>query len=462
MTGRLLIAHGEASRRILLAARATAGSGSGSGPRAAQVALAATLPELETKLAARCPDIVLLDAALPGLTATGLQRLATAPGAPPVLVLLPAAGGLSRLEALTAGAADVLDAPYQTDLLLALLRKIIRDRDSDREVQQRRETCRALGFADPAAPFAAPARIRVVAQPGPAAERLAAALARATPHRIDLQHPAHALDAPPPDVLVMTDPSETRARLPDIRSWDETRHVGVLVCFAPHAASEAAAALDLGADDAMTAGAEPAEIALRLDRLVARKRAAARLRDIQSQGLEAALTDPLTGLYNRRYAFVHTARLAEEAQASGRAWALIVGDLDHFKRINDRHGHAAGDAVLRTVAQRLRGCLRAQDLVARIGGEEFLIALPDTDRGGAIDAAERIRSAIARGPVTVPGRAGPISVTMSLGVAVARPAAEAPQDQVIRVMERADRALYGSKERGRNTVTVGRRRRSAA
>jgi len=139
-----------------------------------------------------------------------------------------------------------------------------------------------------------------------------------------------------------------------------------------------------------------------------------------------------------------------------------VGDLDHFKRINDRFGHAAGDAVLRTVAQRLRGCLRAQDKVARIGGEEFLIALPDTDRSGAIDAAERIRSAIARGPVTVPGRSAAISVTMSLGVALARPAAGAAPDQILRLMERADRALYGSKERGRNTVTLGRRRRTAA
>ncbi len=318
MAGRLLIAHSDASRRILLAARATAGTGTGTGPGAAQVHLAASLPEVEAALAGAAPDILLLDTNLPGLSDRDLARLASTPGAPPVLALLPAPGGMSRLEALAAGAADVLESPYPTDLLLALMRKLIRDRDSDREVQKRRDTCRALGFADPAAPFAAPARIRLVARPGPEAGALVVALSRATAHRIDLQRPASALDAPPPDVLVMTDPSETRARLPDIRSWDETRHVGVLAAFAAHETSEAAAALDLGAHDAMAQGRDAGEIALRLERLVARKRASDQMRQMHSQGLEAALTDPLTGLYNRRYAFSHAARLAEDAQASGR------------------------------------------------------------------------------------------------------------------------------------------------
>jgi two-component system cell cycle response regulator len=128
----------------------------------------------------------------------------------------------------------------------------------------------------------------------------------------------------------------------------------------------------------------------------------------------------------------------------------MVADLDFFKQVNDRHGHAAGDAVLVAVTERLRTHLRAGDLLARIGGEEFLIALPDTTRAEAQEVAERLCDAIRATPVAVPGARAPIAVTLSLGVTVAEPRPGLPPPTMQVLLEEADRALYAAKARGRN------------
>nr|WP_290428619.1 GGDEF domain-containing protein [Defluviimonas salinarum] len=163
------------------------------------------------------------------------------------------------------------------------------------------------------------------------------------------------------------------------------------------------------------------------------------------------MTDPLTGLNNRRYALPHLARIAERARAAGRQFAVMVLDLDRFKAINDSRGHAAGDAVLIEVAARLRGNLRAVDLLARIGGEEFLVALPDTTPEAAQATAERLRRVIGDRPVPMPDGAAAIPVTLSIGLALG-PGPASVEDLV----DLADRALMGSKADGRNIVTVGR------
>ncbi len=165
------------------------------------------------------------------------------------------------------------------------------------------------------------------------------------------------------------------------------------------------------------------------------------------------MTDPLTGLHNRRYALPHLARIAERAQTAGRQFAVMVLDLDRFKSINDTWGHGAGDAVLIEVAERLKSNLRAVDLIARIGGEEFLIALPDTTLEAAQATAERLRRVVGDRPVPLPNGNGSIPVTLSIGLALgADPAAGSVED----LIGLADRALLGSKADGRNQVKVGR------
>ncbi|MDZ7754777.1 MAG: DUF484 family protein [Gammaproteobacteria bacterium] len=158
-------------------------------------------------------------------------------------------------------------------------------------------------------------------------------------------------------------------------------------------------------------------------------------------------TDPLTGLYNRRYL---EARLAEEvsrARRHGMPLSCMFLDVDHFKRINDRHGHAAGDAVLRHLAERITELLRASDVAVRYGGEEFALLLPQTAAAEAAVLAERLRAHLAAQPIEVAGVDSPMEVTVSIGVAEL-----AADEDGAGLLDGADRALYRAKAGGRNRV----------
>jgi diguanylate cyclase (GGDEF)-like protein len=158
----------------------------------------------------------------------------------------------------------------------------------------------------------------------------------------------------------------------------------------------------------------------------------------------SSVIDPLTGMLNRNALQTRIAELSQQAAILREPVALVVGDLDHFKAINDGHGHAAGDAVLKDVAYRMRKALRAYDLAYRLGGEEFLIVLPGSDGANAATVAESLRRAIADDPI-----AG-LLVTISFGVSASKPGEFEYDD----VFTQADLALYRSKQDGRNRVRV--------
>jgi diguanylate cyclase (GGDEF)-like protein len=175
-----------------------------------------------------------------------------------------------------------------------------------------------------------------------------------------------------------------------------------------------------------------------------------RLRDAQRRLEEQSVTDALTGLKNRRF---FDERLHEEfrrAQRYGDTLSLIMIDLDHFKAVNDEHGHAAGDAVLRDLAECAVRMLRQQDLFARFGGEEFVVLVPETDAEGACIVAERLRK-VTKGRIVQVGDRR-IAYDFSAGVATLR-AEDAGVDATIK---RADEALYAAKRGGRGR-TVGER-----
>ncbi len=171
---------------------------------------------------------------------------------------------------------------------------------------------------------------------------------------------------------------------------------------------------------------------------------------------EAAVTDSLTNLFNRR-AFLDQAEVEwERTRRHGALLGIVMFDLDHFKEVNDRHGHAAGDLVLRSFSLILRTTVRMNDIPARYGGEEFVALLPQTDLEGAVLLAERVRQRFAEQPVEIPG-AGPVTVTCSAGVGRSEGYLSLQEALVA-----ADRALYQAKQDGRDCVRVVPFERDAA
>jgi diguanylate cyclase (GGDEF)-like protein len=163
---------------------------------------------------------------------------------------------------------------------------------------------------------------------------------------------------------------------------------------------------------------------------------------------EAALTDAQTRAYNRRYLAPRLREELERARRSGDALSVLLLDLDHFKRVNDEHGHAVGDAVLSAFADLVRGCVRSVDVLVRRGGEEFVLILPRTGVSAARAVAERIRRKLGAEPLQP--RAGVLlTQTVSIGVA-----SWDREEDAEALEERADRAMYEAKSRGRDRVAI--------
>lgn len=376
----------------------------------------------------------------------------------PVIMITAARQPRQKLRALQAGADDFLSKPLDEMMLLSRVRCLLRARAAEQELALREGTQRALGFNDPAAPFVQPGRIALIAAKREQALRWKTVLAKQVSGELVVMNRAQALapmpDAEVPDLFVVSADLDRRGAglnmLTDLRSRRATRHAGVIMVVDETARETAAMALDLGANDLVTTPFDGEEMALRLMTQMQRKAQADRLRTSLQDGLQMAVTDPLTGLFNRRYALPHLASLAEQAAQKNRPFCVLQLDVDRFKLVNDRHGHATGDAVLEQLARQLRAEMRAVDMVARIGGEEFLIAMPDTNHDQAAEIAERLRERIAETPILMPGGKGALSVSVSIGMAMW----EDEQSTVNDLLARSDAALYSAKSDGRNKVAA--------
>jgi two-component system cell cycle response regulator len=174
------------------------------------------------------------------------------------------------------------------------------------------------------------------------------------------------------------------------------------------------------------------------------------LRESSIIGLNAAVTDPLTGLYNRRYAQSHINLLLEDARSNGGSVTALMVDIDHFKSINDVHGHFVGDQVICSVAHTLKSAIRASDLVARFGGEEFVVILPNISPKDANTLAQRLRRKVSE----ITTDATPIAITISIGISRFDTAElfESGLENYDQLLKEADQALYHAKRAGRNCV----------
>jgi two-component system cell cycle response regulator len=203
----------------------------------------------------------------------------------------------------------------------------------------------------------------------------------------------------------------------------------------------------MGVNDYLVRPVDRNELVARCRTQLRRKRFQDYLRDKFQQGLELAITDGLTGLYNRRYMESHLGAMVEDGVQTGKPVSLMIFDIDHFKSVNDTHGHAAGDAVLKEFATRISQNVRGVDLACRMGGEEFVVVMPDTDLAYATMVAERLRQRIGEYSFKVDDTLV-LTVTVSIGIAVV----EGTTDTAAKLLERADAALYKAKREGRNRV----------
>jgi len=234
-----------------------------------------------------------------------------------------------------------------------------------------------------------------------------------------------------------------------LRALESTRDLPILMVADLDDRMRVLRGLDLGANDYILRPIDRNELLARVRTQIRRKFYADALRENVRASIELAMLDGLTGLFNRRHFDLNLPKMIESCLSRRRPLSLLVFDIDHFKHINDTHGHDVGDQVLRLLAQRLRGALRQSDLICRLGGEEFAVIMPETDLDRAAGVANRVRLAIAEYPFAVAQGRGPIDVTISAGVAGAL---EGLSPEML--YRRADAGLYRSKQAGRNRVSA--------
>lgn len=397
MSGRILIVDDVSANRILLQARL--------GAACYETIVAADGAEcLAIAQSHRGRhDLILLDLALPDMPGPSLLRALRADPRSrdiPVIGLAATEDEGARLAAFAAGVDDVIAKPALDRVLLARVRNLLRARA---EIATE-EGLVGTGFAEPPALFDPAGKIALITTCRPQATEMQTALAQYLRDTLVVLDPAQALDetvAGGADIFVLDLPpgalmTNALRLLSELKSRLATRHAAVCLTGISALGDDAAMAYDLGADDVVGTGFSALELALRLRALLRRKRNCDRQRVRMADGLRLALIDPLTGLFNRRHAIPELRAIAHRACAENSGYAVLVADIDRFKSVNDGYGHAAGDSVLVEVAQRLRQNLREGDLLARIGGEEFLIAVPGSTLAEAQLVAERLCAAIDR------------------------------------------------------------------
>lgn len=226
----------------------------------------------------------------------------------------------------------------------------------------------------------------------------------------------------------------------------------ILLLTSHGSTGELVAGLEAGADDFVRKPADEAELLARLNAGRRIVRLEQSLREANERVHLLSITDPLVGIFNRRYLAEELCREIERARRYGRPLSISLADLDHFKRINDVYGHHVGDEVLRHVASLATKSLRpASDWAARYGGEEFVLVLPETDRAAALAVSEKIRRLLESTPLMSP--AGTLQVTASFGTAELAASESGPREAAESLLRAADAALYASKRCGRNRVS---------
>ena len=357
----------------------------------------------------------------------------------PILILCSSNALHDRADYFRAGAADVVEANCDLREILSRLRSAMRRATAAREVALRSCTTRALGFAEAGGTFTAKQIIHVLQMTG------------RTPPALTL--PSFAVQSVVFDDLgALGERQALKCLIIDVDRDAPRRVIPLLLDLRadPDILEHIRDALDCGADDIVGTDVSNPELTHRIQIHQDHLRTNAILRESSIIGLNAAVTDPLTGLYNRRYAQSHINLLLEDARSNGGSVTALMVDIDHFKSINDAHGHFVGDQVICSVAHTLKSAILASDLVARFGGEEFVVILPNISPKDANTLAQRLRSKVSE----ITTDATPLAITISIGISRFDTAElfESGLENYDQLLKEADQALYHAKRAGRNCV----------
>ena len=404
------------------------------------------------------PDIVLLDIMMPGMDGFEVCRQMKADPSLahiPVIVITALSEARDRVRGLEAGADDFLTKPINENALFARLRSLLRIKLSLDELRLRDQTSQQLGLTEDgdAAANESKARILLIEDLPGDAKLVREVLSREheVVHMTDTETALRTASIEPFDLIIISvelKDSDGLRLCSQLRSRDVTRNLPLLVLIAENATTKLAKALDLGVSDYLYKPIDSNELIARTRNQVRHKRYQDILRTTYHRSISLAVTDTLTGLYNRLYLTSHLGSLLERVVEEDKPLAIAMIDVDHFKDVNDRHGHAVGDEVLREIAHRLDQFSRATDLVARLGGEEFVIVMPETTVEAAQLVTARLRREVASAPFGTTPVEGGLAVTVSIGVAGMLGDDDTPES----LLKRADDALYAAKRGGRNRV----------
>ncbi len=404
-------------------------------------------------------DIVLLDVMMPDMDGFEVcKRIKSNPVTHhiPVVMVTALDQPSDRVNGLQAGADDFLTKPVSDVALIARVRSLARLKMMTDELRMRALTSRDIGIESPErvaiADSGLQGKILVVDDRPDSAERIQGMLEKT--HAVDIEtDPGDALFQIAEggyDLVIVSLGLENFDALrlcSQVRSLERTRNVALLVIADAENNTRLVRGLEIGVNDYLTRPLDMNELLARVRTQIKKKRYTERLRDNVQMSIEMAITDGLTGLYNRRYMETHVGTLVEQASSRGKALSVLILDIDYFKSVNDSWGHDAGDDVLREFALRIKKSIRGIDLACRYGGEEFVVVMPETDIAVATMVAERLRRGIAAEPFVIQKGARAVDVTISAGIA----ALELGEDAAA-VFKRADQALYRAKRDGRNRV----------
>ena len=454
MTARILVVDDVDANVKLLEARLTADY--------FEVRTAHSGPEALHICARERADVVLLDVMMPGMDGFEVcRRLKAEPRSQhiPVIMVTALDQPSDKVKGLEAGADDFLTKPVDDLALITRVKNLARLKMLTDEMLMRASTEEQMGFASGLGirldQLGRGGRIFLIEDRDRAAERMMDALKpehyverETDPSRAILRLAEGGFDLM--IVSLSLDHADGLRLCSQVRSLDRTRHLPILILTEPGDDARLLRGLDMGVNDYVVRPVDPNELVARVRTQVKRKRYTDYLRMRLEETVEMAILDPLTDLHNRRYMTSHLKTLFEEASQRGKPLSVLMLDIDYFKAVNDSYGHDAGDSVLREFASRLRRNIRGIDLACRLGGEEFVVVMPETDLAKAYLVGERLRQCIAAAPFYAGERIGTLEVTASVGVAALEFADDTPE----LILKRADQALYCAKRDGRNRVVA--------